>query len=108
MWSHAIIISRDEVFDLCHRAHLSVSVERGHGLTRDLAHTRLADILIACWDRGKPAALDLTITSHHSALSSWVNHVTRLVRQPWQQRPASSTPKDPSAKSWAGPAFHWQ
>eukprot|EP00731_Ephydatia_muelleri_P007605 Em0003g1853a len=53
----------DEVFDLCRRAHLSVSVERGHGLTRDLAHTRPADILIAGWDRGKPAALDLTITS---------------------------------------------
>ena len=54
---------RDEVFDLFRRAHLSVSVERGHGLTRDLAHTRPADILIAGWDRGKPAALDLTITS---------------------------------------------
>eukprot|EP00731_Ephydatia_muelleri_P029188 Em0020g832a len=54
---------RDEVFDLCRRAHLSVSVERGHSLTRDLAHTRPADILIAGWDRGKPAALDLTITS---------------------------------------------
>ena len=54
---------RDEVFDLCRHAHLSVSVERGHGLTRDLAHTRPADILIAGWDRGKPAVLDLTITS---------------------------------------------
>ncbi|KAL5517631.1 hypothetical protein EMCRGX_G003213 [Ephydatia muelleri] len=56
-----------EAFDLCRRAHLSVSVsvsvERGHGLTRDLAHTRPADILIAGWDRGKPVALDLTITS---------------------------------------------
>ena len=54
---------QDEVFDLCRRAHLSVSVGRGHGLTRDLSHTRPADILIAGWDRGKPAALDLTITS---------------------------------------------
>eukprot|EP00731_Ephydatia_muelleri_P006382 Em0003g630a len=54
---------RDEVFNLCCRAHLSVGGERGHGLTRDLAHTRPADILIAGWDRGKPAALDLTITS---------------------------------------------
>ncbi|KAL5481607.1 hypothetical protein EMCRGX_G021802 [Ephydatia muelleri] len=54
---------RDEVLDLCRGAHLSVSVERGHGLTRDLAHTRPADILIAGWDRGKPVALDLTITS---------------------------------------------
>ncbi|KAL5502817.1 hypothetical protein EMCRGX_G009651 [Ephydatia muelleri] len=54
---------QDEVFDLCHHAHLSVSVERGHGLTRVLPHTRPAGTLIAGWDRGKPAALDLTITS---------------------------------------------
>ena len=40
-----------------------MSLERGHGLTRDLAHTRPADILIAGWDRGKQVALDLTITS---------------------------------------------
>ena len=60
---YAIIISGDEVFDLCHLAHLSVSVERGHGLTEDLNHTRPAHIHIAGWDRGKPAALDLTITS---------------------------------------------
>ena len=54
---------RDETFDLCRHAHLSVSVERGHDLTRDLDHTRPADILIARWDRGIPAALDITITS---------------------------------------------
>ena len=48
----------DEIFDLCHRAHLSVNVERGHGLT-----IRPVDILIAGWDRGKPATLDITITS---------------------------------------------
>jgi 2-keto-4-pentenoate hydratase len=29
------------------------------GLTRDLDHTRPANILIARWDRGKPAALAL-------------------------------------------------
>ena len=51
---------RDEIFDICHPG---VSLERGHGLTRNLAHTRPADILIAGWDRGKPAVLDLTITS---------------------------------------------
>ena len=54
---------RDEIFDICRRAHPGVSLERGHGLTRNLAHTRPADILIAGWDRSKPAALDLTITS---------------------------------------------
>ena len=54
---------RDEIFDLCRRAHLSVRLEKGNGLTRDLDHTRPADILIAGWVRGKPAALDITITS---------------------------------------------
>ena len=56
---------RDGIFDLCCCAHLSISIERGHGLTRDLDHTRSrpADIFIAGWDRGKPAALDITITS---------------------------------------------
>ena len=54
---------RDEIFDLCRHAHLSVRLEKGNGLTRDLDHTRPADILIAGWDRGKPAALDITITS---------------------------------------------
>ena len=35
----------------------------GHGLTRDHNQARLADILIAGWDRGKPAALYITVTS---------------------------------------------
>ena len=42
---------QDETFDICRCAHLSVSLERGHGLTRDLGHTRPADILIAGWEK---------------------------------------------------------
>ncbi|KAL5474556.1 hypothetical protein EMCRGX_G026517 [Ephydatia muelleri] len=53
---------RDEIFDLCRHAHLSVRLEKGNGVTRDLDHTRPADILIARWARGKPAALDHHIT----------------------------------------------
>ena len=94
---------RDEVFDLCRRAHLSVSVERGHGLTRDLAHTRPADILIAGWDRGKPAALDLTITS---PLCSVI--LGESCYQAGAAALAAETRMDPSAKSWAGSASHWQ
>ena len=40
---------RDEIFDLCRHARLSVRLEKGNGLTRDLDHTRPADILIAGW-----------------------------------------------------------
>ena len=60
---------RDVIVDFCRQAHLSVSVEKGHGLTRDHNHTRPADVLIAGWDRGKPAAFDVTVTSPLSALS---------------------------------------
>ena len=92
---------RDEVFDRCHRAHLCVSVERGHGLTRDLAHTRPADILIAGWDRGKPAALDLTITS---PLCSAI--LNELCHQAGAAALAvSSTQMVRNAKNWAGAAF---
>ena len=54
---------RDVFVDFCQRAHLSVSVEKGHGLTRDDSHTRPADMLIAGWDRSKPAAFDVTVKS---------------------------------------------
>ena len=37
----------DAFVDFCRRAHLSVSVEKGHGRTRDHSHTRPADVLIA-------------------------------------------------------------
>eukprot|EP00731_Ephydatia_muelleri_P030193 Em0021g716a len=56
-----------------------------------------ADILIAGWDRGKPVALDLTLTSPLcSAILSESCHQLRLI---------SSTQMVPNAKSWAGPAF---
>ena len=64
MWCLGIITSlRDVIVDFCRRAHLSVTVEKGHGLTRDHNHTRPADVLIVGWDRGKPAAFDVTVTS---------------------------------------------
>ena len=47
----------------CQRAHLSVSIEKGHGLTRDHSYSRLADVLTAGWDRYKAAAFDVTVTS---------------------------------------------
>ena len=54
---------RDVVVDLSQRAHLSVSIEKGHGLTRDHQTCMHADVLIAGWDRGKPAAFDVTVAS---------------------------------------------
>ena len=56
---------RNVLVEFCHRggAHLGVRVESGSGLTPDLSHTRLADVLALNWERGKHAALDITVTS---------------------------------------------
>ena len=54
---------RDIVAESCRRAHLSVHLEVGHNLTPDHSNTRPADILISHWCMGKPAALDLSVTS---------------------------------------------
>ena len=54
---------RDIVAESCCHAHLSVHLEVGHNLTPDHSNTRPADILIPHWCMGKPAALDLSVTS---------------------------------------------
>ena len=40
-----------------------MQVEVGYGLARDHINSRPADILVQGWDRGKPAAFDVTVTS---------------------------------------------
>ena len=54
---------RDIFANFCRRAHLSVRVEVGYGLARDHIISRPADILVQGWDRVKPAAFDITLTS---------------------------------------------
>ena len=54
---------RDIIADLCRKAHLSVRVEAGHGMCRDNNHSCPADVLVEGWERGQPAALDITVTS---------------------------------------------
>ena len=54
---------RDIIADFCCQAHLSVRVEAGYGLSSDHSNTRPADVLVQGWDRGSPAALDITVTS---------------------------------------------
>ena len=79
-------------------------LERGHGLTRDLAHTRPADILIAGWDRGKPAVLDLAITSPFcSAILIESCHQADAAALAAEVRKLHSNA--PNAKSWAGPVL---
>ena len=54
---------RNVLVEFYHRAHLGVRVESGSGLTPDLSHTWPADVLVLNWERGKHAALDITVTS---------------------------------------------
>ena len=51
---------RDVVANLFRQAHMGVTVEAGYGLTHD---ARLADVLVTRWEKGLPAALDITVTS---------------------------------------------
>ena len=43
--------------------NLSVRVEVGYGLALDHVNSRPADVLVQGWDRGKPAAFDVTVAS---------------------------------------------
>ena len=58
VWRHNLL--REAITSLCCTAHLSIAVEKGSG---GHDHTRPADVLIAGWDRGKHAALDITVAS---------------------------------------------
>ena len=49
--------------EFCHRAHLSVRVEVGQGLSRVQSNFRPADVLVNAWERAKPAAFNVTVTS---------------------------------------------
>ena len=98
---------RDEIFDLCRRAHLSVRLEKGNGLTRDLDHTRPADILVARWDRGKPVAL--TSPSHHPLPDHFIgescHQAGAAVLAAEARKLHSNGPK--CQELYIGPAFHW-
>ncbi|KAL5474062.1 hypothetical protein EMCRGX_G028636 [Ephydatia muelleri] len=54
---------RNVIVEFCHHSHLGVRVESGSGITPDLSRTWPADVLVLNWERGKHAALDITMTS---------------------------------------------
>ena len=54
---------RDVGANLFRQAHMGVTVEVGYGLTHDNSHSRPADVLVTRWEKGLPAALDITVTS---------------------------------------------
>ena len=46
--------------DACCHAHFPVRIE----ITPDYNHSRPADVLVEGWERGKPAAFDITVILH--------------------------------------------
>ena len=62
MFSHHNKLS-DVLAESCQRAHLGVQVEMGSHVTLNHSHTCPADLLVPNWVLGKPAALNLSVTS---------------------------------------------
>ena len=92
---------RDIFANFCRRAHLSVRVEVGYGLARDHINSRPADILVQGWDRGKPAAFDVTVTSPLTSVS--LNNASASWGQQHMLLNAESMqPMTPGARSWDG------
>ena len=54
---------RDVTVAFCHNACLGVKMEVGSRLTPDLRQSRPADVLVVDWERGRPTAWDVTVTS---------------------------------------------
>ena len=56
---------RDAFVDFCHSACLGVKVEVGSRLTPTvyLRQSHPADVLVVDWERGRPAALDVTVSA---------------------------------------------
>ena len=91
---------RDIFANFCRRAHLSVQVEVGYGLARDHINSRPADILVQGWDRGKPAAFDVTVTSPLTPVS--LNNASASVGAAAYANAESMQPMTPGARSWDG------
>ena len=54
---------RDTLFEFCQRACLGAQLEAGSSLGHEARQTRPANVLIPNWELGKPAAIDLCVTS---------------------------------------------
>ena len=86
----------------CRRAHLSVHIEVGHNLTPDHSNTRPADILIPHWCMGKPAALDLSVTSPLNPLTLLEAGVTAGAAAKAIPRRENLKPTRASVLIWVG------
>ena len=86
---------RDVVANLLRQAHMGVTVEAGYGLTHDNSRSRPADVLVTRWEKGLPAALDITVTSPLNPAILDESCSTNMLLTTL------------SSSSWGGPVFHW-
>ena len=94
---------RNVLVEFCHRAHLGVRIESGSGLTPDLSHTRPADVLVLNWERGKHAALDITVTS--PLIPSILTAASLSEGAAAEEAEARKHRATPSVQSWVGCVF---
>ena len=92
---------RDIVANFCRQAHLSVRVEVGYGLARDHVNSRPADVLVQGWDRGKPAAFDITVASPLTPVTL-NNASTSVGAAAYAAELRKHVPMTPDARSWGG------
>ena len=97
---------RDVVAQFCHRARLGGQLEVGGGTEADGSRCWPADYLVPNWSTGKPAAIDITVTSPLNPISLPEAKVTggSAARMAEMRK---HTPTTPSAGPWGGFAFHW-
>ena len=56
-------------------------MEVGQGLLRVQSNSRYADVLVDAWDRAKPAAFDVTVTSPLLCMTRVILQVLQLTKQ---------------------------
>ena len=98
---------RGIIADLCRKAHLSVRVEAGHGMCRDNNHSHQADVLAEGWERGQPAALDITVTSPLTPVSlSESSRIAGVAALSAETRKHATMTQ--SVENWDGFVYQWQ
>ena len=90
---------RDTIANFCRQAHLSVQLEMGHGLSPNHSNSRPADILVQGWERGLPAAFDVSVLSPHSSQPGGGECLS------WSAllKPESTLPMTASVENWCTP-----
>ena len=86
--------------NFCCWAHLSVRVEVGYGLARDHANSSPVDVLFQGWNRGKPAAFEITVASPLTPVT--LNSASASVGAAAYAAECveSMQPMTPNARSW--------